>query len=93
MVRQIQKILMRKGYGRKNTLVVGINERARRVALQLENGFHGYNLVGFMTPDENGDKTAVDEGPVLGSIKSLEEAIQRYHVSEVVIALEKAEPR
>ncbi|MDP6456389.1 MAG: sugar transferase [Candidatus Marinimicrobia bacterium] len=89
VVRQIQKILMRKGYGRKNTLVVGINERARRVALQLENGFHGYNLVGFMTPDENGDKTAVDEGPVLGSIKSLEEAIQRYHVSEVVIALEK----
>ena len=89
LVRQVQKILLRRGYGRKNTLVVGINDRARRVARQLDNGFHGYNLVGFVTPDENGDETEVMEGPVLGSVKSLEDVIQRHHVSEVVIALEK----
>lgn len=88
-VRQIQKILLRKGYGRKNTLVIGVNDRARRVARQLDNGFHGFNLVGFMTPDENGEEEAVEEAPILGSVESLGNAIQQHHVSEVVIALEK----
>ncbi|MFQ6616376.1 MAG: sugar transferase [Fidelibacterota bacterium] len=90
MVRHVQKLFLRKGYGRKNTLVVGLNHRAQDLVTQLSDPKLGYHVVGFVTPNldgSNGEK--IGGVPVLGSVKNLTETIQEHRISEVVIALEK----
>lgn len=89
-VRHVQKLFLRKGYGRKNTLVVGVNHRARNLVTQLSDPKLGYQVVGFVTPDFDGSNGREVEGiPVLGSVKNLPETIHDHRISEVVIALDK----
>lgn len=90
LVRQAQKFFLRRGYGRKNAVIVGTNERARKVAERLNDSLMGYNFVGFVTPEFTGDgMDDIDGKPVLGSLSSLREAVEEHHVSEVIVALDK----
>lgn len=90
VVRQAQKFFLKRGYGMKNTLIVGVNERAEKVARQLSDGHMGYHLVGYITPESNeGEIKEVDGKPILGSLNSLTEAVHEHHVSEVIVALDK----
>ncbi|MFQ6674680.1 MAG: sugar transferase, partial [Fidelibacterota bacterium] len=90
LVRQVQKLFLRRGYGMKNTLVVGVNDRARNLVRQLAERHLGYHVVGFITPDSRtGDGQEFSGVPVLGSVGSLKETILKYRISEVVIALDK----
>lgn len=90
IIRQVQKILLHRGIGRKNTLVVGVNERARTMAKELEDIHLGYHVVGFVTP-EAADKEVsnVDDLPVLSSVADIKQVISEKRISEVVIALNK----
>lgn len=90
VVRQVQKSFLKRGYGMKNALIVGVNGRAQQVARQLADGHMGYNLVGFISLDDGGGEVAEFDGrPVLGSVKSLGETLSEYHINDVIIALDK----
>jgi len=90
VVRQAQKFSLKRGYGRKNTLIVGVNDRAKKVARQLSKSSMGYHLVGYITSDPDEDNiNEVDGKSVLGSLNSIDKVIPKYNVSEVIVALEK----
>ncbi len=90
IIRQVQKILLHRGIGRKNTLVVGINERARRMAKELEHIHLGYHVVGFVTPEAVDTYVpSVDDLPVLSSVADIQQVISEKRISDVVIALNK----
>ncbi|MBV54873.1 MAG: hypothetical protein CMG27_03700, partial [Candidatus Marinimicrobia bacterium] len=66
VIRQIQKILLHRGIGQKNTIVVGVNTRARKMARELEDIHLGYNVVGFVTPGGIDAKlSSIDDLPIL----------------------------
>lgn len=90
VVRQTQKILLHRGFGGKNTLVVGINERARHMAKELKDVHLGYHVVGFITPaSADVEVSHVDGLPVLSTVANIQEVIAEQRISEVVIALDK----
>ncbi|MFQ6607471.1 MAG: sugar transferase [Fidelibacterota bacterium] len=90
VVRQTQKILLHRGIGGKNTLVVGINERARHMAKELKDVHLGYHVVGFITPaSADVEVSHVDGLPVLSTVANIQEVIAEQRISEVVIALDK----
>lgn len=90
VIRQIQKSLLKKGYGVKNTVIVGVNDRAKKVAEHLTNRHLGYKVVGFVTPDpvhiNNNDQP---EQPILASVNELKQVIDNFRINEVIIALER----
>lgn len=90
VIRQIQKSLLKKGYGAKNTVIVGVNEKAKKVAEHLTNRHLGYKVVGFVTPDpvhiNNNDQP---EQPILASVNELKQVIDNFRINEVIIALER----
>ncbi len=90
VIRQIQKILLHRGIGQKNTIVVGVNTRARKMARELEDIHLGYNVVGFVTPGGIDAKlSSIDDLPILSSVADIQKIISEKHISEVVIALDK----
>ena len=90
IIRRVQKILLKRGYGKKNTLVIGSNNKALDIANYLTSNSISHNLLGFVKSSEknefNSHKTSL---PVLGHVNDLTKIINRYNINEIVIALEK----
>lgn len=90
VIRQIQKSLLKKGYGAKNTIIVGVNERAKKVAEYLTNRHLGYKVVGFVTPDPVQKSSSEQlEQPILASVNELKQVIDNFQINEVIIAFER----
>lgn len=90
VIRQIQKSLLKKGYGAKNTIIVGVNERAKKVAEYLTNRHLGYKVVGFVTPDPvQKSSSGQPEQPILASVNELKQVIDNFQINEVIIAFER----
>jgi exopolysaccharide biosynthesis polyprenyl glycosylphosphotransferase len=91
IVRVIQKALMTRGYGKKNTVIIGTDARANDIAGHLAAESTGHNLIGFV--ESGGNDASKPNGPtdlpVLGSLNEIRQIIDDHHVNEVVIALEK----
>ena len=91
IVRVIQKALMARGYGKKNTVIIGTDARANDIAGHLAAESTGHNLIGFV--ESGGNDASKPNGltdlPVLGSLNEIRQIIDDHHVNEVVIALEK----
>ena len=91
VIRVIQKALMARGYGKKNTIIIGIDSRANDIAEHLAAESTGHNLIGFVKPGGNdaSKPNGPTDLPVLGSLNEIRPIIEDHHVNEVVIALEK----
>lgn len=91
VIRVIQKALMARGYGKKNTIIIGIDSRAHDIAEHLAAESTGHNLIGFVKPGGNdaSKPNGPTDLPVLGSLNEIRPIIEDHHVNEVVIALEK----
>ena len=91
VIRVIQKALMARGYGKKNTIIIGIDSRANDIAEHLAAESTSHNLIGFVKPGGNdaSKPNGPTDLPVLGSLNEIRPIIEDHHVNEVVIALEK----
>ena len=91
VIRVIQKALMARGYGKKNTIIIGIDSKAHDIAEHLAAESTGHNLIGFVKPGGNdaSKPNGPTDLPVLGSLNEIRPIIEDHHVNEVVIALEK----
>ena len=52
-IRLIQKLLMARGYGKKNTIIIGTDKRAKEIAGHLLLESTGHNLIGFIKSVNN----------------------------------------
>lgn len=83
VIRSFQKSLLSKGYGLKNSLIVGTGKKAHELYDMIsEMPELGYKVVGFIS--ENG---RVKEG-TLGGIPNLPELVNERKVTEILVALE-----
>ena len=90
IIRRVQKILLKRGYGKKNTLVIGSNNKAFDIANHLISNSISHNLLGFVKSSEKNEFNPNEISlPVLGDINDLTKIINKYNINEIVIALEK----
>lgn len=88
IIRSIQRNLLGKGIGLRNTLIIGDGEKAVSLKNMVEKYLElGYNILGFVSM--NG--TSGNERKTLGSIVNISDIIRKNNVSEILIALEPNE--
>lgn len=89
-VRSLQRHLLLRGIGRRNTIIIGYNERAKEVSDRVMKARAlGLDVVGFVVlNDENINS---ENGKILGTIDEIEKIVNKYDVKEVIIALDKHE--
>ena len=92
-IRLIQKLLMVRGYGKKNTIIIGTDKRAKEIASHLLLESTGHNLVGFIKSSNIKDSKVDNDiiSPILGELNNIREIIDSHQINEVVIALETPE--
>jgi exopolysaccharide biosynthesis polyprenyl glycosylphosphotransferase len=90
IVRSIQRNLLINGVGRRNTLLVGYNERAFEVQDQLSvaRGL-GLDIVGYIAVNEKNLGKEYKGCRVLGNYIDIAKIVDEQSVSEIIIALEK----
>jgi exopolysaccharide biosynthesis polyprenyl glycosylphosphotransferase len=79
-------VLRRKAYFLTPALIVGTNEEATALALQLgKASYSGLNVLGFVAAEP---VIAAQTGsfPALGSLADLEELVERFDVEEMIVA-------
>jgi exopolysaccharide biosynthesis polyprenyl glycosylphosphotransferase len=92
IIRSIQRNLLIKGFGRRNALIIGFNNRAFEVLdTLLKAPALGIDVKAFATiKDEHLNKT-YNNLKVESNLHSLSGLIEKYNVQEIILALEKDE--
>ncbi|MEE2877289.1 MAG: sugar transferase [Candidatus Neomarinimicrobiota bacterium] len=92
-IRMIQKLLMERGYGKKNTIIIGTDSRAVNIADHLATESTGHKLLGFVRSHsgEADQSKKNSASPILGEMSKIRQIIDDHEVNEVVIALERPE--
>ena len=86
IIRSIQKSLLGKGIGLRNTLVVGTGKKAQELKGMADRTPElGYKVIGFISENES-------ESPgSLGIAEDIPKIIKEYQVNEILIALEPSD--
>jgi len=88
--RGVQRVLLIKGIGRRNTLIVGFNPKAHEVHDQiLEHPALGLDVVGYVAINPNNLQKSFNNVNSLGLLDNLIEIVNNTNSKEVIIALEK----
>ncbi len=90
-IRTLQRKLLEKGIGARNTLIVGFNEKGKEIFDLLKKyPALGYRVVGFIRTDKRrgGEYKGAK---VLGSVERINEIIKEYDVKEIIFALDSNE--
>ncbi len=88
IIRSVQRNLLEKGIGLRNTLIVGDGEKAVSLKNMVDK-YHqlGYKVLGFVSL--NGSQS--DRESSFGTLVNISETIKKNNVSEILIALEPTE--
>ncbi len=90
IIRSIQRNLLIKGVGRRNTLVIGFNPKAQEMHDQINHSPGlGLDVVGFVAINPNNVGKEHRSIKAVGSIENLTSIVENANAKEVIIALEK----
>jgi exopolysaccharide biosynthesis polyprenyl glycosylphosphotransferase len=91
-VRTIHRRFLLLGVGLRNALIVGWNEKARRLHdLVEQHRALGYQVVGFVKVDKRKTGVEYKGSRVIGSTDELPALIEKHSVKEILIALESTD--
>lgn len=89
-IRSFQRSLLIKGFGRRNTLIVGFNPKGNEVHDQmLEHRALGIDIRGYVSLKNNYETNSYKNVSVLGSVEQIQNIIDKTDSKEVILALEK----
>jgi FlaA1/EpsC-like NDP-sugar epimerase len=75
----------------KNVIVIGAGDAGALIVKELKNHLElNYNVVGIIDDDINKKGQRLNGTPILGGINRIEDAVERYHVDEIIIAIPSA---
>ncbi len=86
LIRTVQRNLLFRGIGHRNTVIVGAGLEAQEVVRQLHRHAElGYGIVGYVDGQSNIDNQ--DFPPYLGNRTELPDILGKYEIREVIVAL------
>lgn len=80
LLRQIEKLFLKRNIGRRNVLLIGSNKIARRLATALRKDWH-YNLKGYLTEESH----EIEHCKNLGSLKDLPKIIKSKSIDSIIL--------
>jgi exopolysaccharide biosynthesis polyprenyl glycosylphosphotransferase len=91
-IRSIQRNLLIKGIGRRNTLIVGSGSSAQNIfqMVQRHRGL-GLDILGFVSESVSKEENETLNGKLIGFIDNIKELITVNNVKTIIIALERNE--
>ncbi|MGE5430943.1 MAG: undecaprenyl-phosphate glucose phosphotransferase [Syntrophomonadaceae bacterium] len=90
IVRSIQKHLLIKGFGRKNAIIVGFNQRSNSLHEQiLRHRALGLDVIAYLAQKPENIGREFKGVRVMDSVDSITEIIDSYNAKEIIIALDK----
>ncbi|MBI5567318.1 MAG: undecaprenyl-phosphate glucose phosphotransferase [Chloroflexi bacterium] len=91
LYRAVQVRLQARGVGRDRALIVGTGDIGQLVLDKIKSSpYLGYEVVGFVSKNGNGELTELSGRPVLGRSDDLPQLIDQHQIDEVIIALPEA---
>jgi Undecaprenyl-phosphate glucose phosphotransferase len=91
LYRAVQVQLQEHGVGRDRALIVGTGDIGQLVLDKIKSSpYLGYEVVGFVSKNGNGELTELSGKPVLGRSDDLPLLIDQHQIDEVIIALPEA---
>lgn len=91
LIRSLQRNLLLRGIGRRNTIIIGYNERAKEIYKEVNRAKAlGLDVIGYVLVNENSSGQN-DDGKILGTIDDIQKIVNKYDIKEVIIALDKHE--
>lgn len=86
IIRSIQRNLLQKGIGQRNTFIVGNGEKAYELRNMIDRFPQlGYRILGLISPDGDNEKNSA------GRLENIQKLIKENEVTEILIALETNE--
>lgn len=90
LVRSFQRNLIIKGFGRKNTLLVGFNSRSNDLHNQLiRHRALGLDVVAYIAMENQNIGKEFKGVKVLDSVANIDKVIDKYDIKEIIIASDK----
>lgn len=91
-LRSLQRNLLIKGIGRRNTLIIGFNTKAHNMhnTILASPGL-GLDVVAYLAVKEKNINKEYNSIPVLGTYKDVKNMIDKYNIREVILATETHE--
>ncbi len=87
-IRTVQRKLLINGVGRRNTLIVGFNEKSNKIHSEIqEHRGLGLDVIGYLTAQEENFTKSFRGAPVLGQLSEVEEIVKKHNVQEIIIGL------
>ncbi len=89
MVRSLQRVLLRRGIGRRPSVIVGDVSHAADMLKKIKLApALGYDVKGVVPTDSGRQHKKIKNMKVLGTVKDLHKIIESYGITDVLIALE-----
>lgn len=89
-IRSVQRNLLIKGIGRRNTFIIGFNPKAHEIHdMFLKYRALGLDVVGYIAAYEQNINKEYKGVKVINDVDNLENAIDEYDVKNIVISLER----
>ena len=86
-----RKLLYKYNLLRTNVLIIGAGRMGEIVSKKIKNHpFTMYSIIGFLDDDENKQNNVINGSQVFGTVKSIDEIINKTMVDEVIIAIPTA---
>ena len=86
IIRSIQRNLLQKGIGQRNTFIIGNGEKASELRSMIDRFPQlGYRILGLISPDGENEKSSA------GRLENIQKLIKENEVTEILIALETNE--
>ncbi len=87
-IRSLQRYLLIKGIGRRNTLLIGFNERSKEVVDRLLKFKQlGLDPVGFIAVNKSNLGKKYKGIPVIGTIDEIPKIVKERNIKETIVAL------
>ncbi|HNT65961.1 MAG TPA: undecaprenyl-phosphate glucose phosphotransferase [bacterium] len=88
LLHTVQRKLLEAGIGQRNTLIIGWNNNARKLAGKIRQfPALGYRVVGFVSLEDDHRGEKHEQVPVLGELKNLQHLVTKHRVEEVILSL------
>lgn len=88
MIRTVQRIMLIKGIGRRNALIIGFNENAHNVHDEInDHRALGLDITGYIVADPADLSKEYAGVKAVGTIDDLDEYIEKNKIREIVFAL------
>ncbi|MHB8481833.1 MAG: sugar transferase [Nitrospiria bacterium] len=90
LIRELARVVRKKGFNYRCVMIVGTGKRAREIAKHIEKNRHwGLNFIGFVSDIPTARFTKIMGHPVLGLVNDLPAIIDNNVIDEVVFAVSR----